>query len=60
MRRLKIPMPEPPPPPTVDLSFLVSASELRDRKIKRRRVQDGGLGRSEAMRLAEPALKVKK
>jgi hypothetical protein len=49
------------PPPTVDLPFLVSASELRDRKLKRRRRQNGGLVRSETIRrLVELGLKAKK
>jgi hypothetical protein len=54
MRRPKISTPEPPLSPPVDVPFLVSADELRDRKIKRR-------ARSEAIRrLVELGLKAKK
>jgi hypothetical protein len=38
----------PIPPQAVDAPFLVTASELRDRKAKRRRKQDDLPGRSEA------------
>jgi hypothetical protein len=57
MRRLKIPTPKPDPQLTVELPFLVSASELRDRKIKRRQVQDSGPGHSEAIQLVEIEMK---
>jgi hypothetical protein len=50
MSRPKIPTQALPPPPTVDLPFLVSPSELRNRKSERRRKQDVGLRRSEAIR----------
>jgi hypothetical protein len=60
MSRPKIRTPEPPSPPTVDLPFLVSASKLRDRKIKRRRIQGDGPGPSEAIRPVEIGLKVRK
>jgi hypothetical protein len=53
--------PGPLPPQAVDVPFLVTTSELRDRKIKRRRKQDDLPGRSETMRgLVELGLKVKK
>jgi hypothetical protein len=49
----------PIPPQAVDLPFLVTASELRDRKTKRRREHDLP-GRSEAIRrLFEIGLKAK-
>jgi hypothetical protein len=37
-------------PQAADVPFLITAAELRDRKIKRRRKQDGGPGRPEAIR----------
>ena len=40
----------PLPLQAVDVPFLITASELRDRKTKRRRKQDGPPGRSEAIR----------
>jgi hypothetical protein len=50
----------PIPPQAVDVPFLVTASELRDRKAKRRRKQDDLPGRSEAIRrLVELGLKAK-
>jgi hypothetical protein len=50
----------PPPPQAVDVAFLVTASELRDRKTKRRREHDEP-SRSEAIRrLVELGLKAKK
>ena len=53
--------PGPLPPQAVDLPFLVTASELRDRKAKRRRKQDDLPGRSEAIRrLVALGLKAKK
>jgi hypothetical protein len=49
------------PPQAVDVPFLVTASELRDRKAKRRRKQDDLPGRSEAIRgLVAIGLKAKK
>jgi hypothetical protein len=48
----------PTPPQTEAVAFLVSATELRDRKTKRRR--NGLFGRSEAIRrLVELELKAK-
>jgi hypothetical protein len=50
----------PLPPQAVDVAFLVTASELRDRKTKRRRKQDDLPGRPEAIRrLVELGLKAK-
>jgi hypothetical protein len=47
------------PPEAVDVTFLITARELRDRKTKRRR-KDNLLGRSEAIRrLVELGLKAK-
>jgi hypothetical protein len=43
MSRSKIPTPVLPPLPTVDAPFLISAAELRERKIKRRRKQTARL-----------------
>jgi hypothetical protein len=44
-----------------DMSFLITASELRDRKAKRRRKQYDLLGRSDAFRwLVDLGLKAKK
>ena len=40
----------PIPSQAVDLPFLITASELRDRKTKRRRKQDNLPGRSDAFR----------
>jgi hypothetical protein len=50
--------PDPLPPQAVDVAFLITASELRDRKTKRRR---GDLpGNSEAIRrIVELGLKAK-
>ena len=51
---------KPIPPQAVDVPFLVTASELRDRKAKRRQKRDDLPGRSEAIRrLVELGLKVK-
>ena len=58
MIRPKIATPEPPLPPTVEIPFLITAIELRDRKIKRRRKQDELPGRLEAI-LVEIGLKAK-
>ena len=53
--------PGPLPPQVVDVPFLITASELRDRKAKRRRKQDDLPGRSEAIRrLVELGLKAKR
>jgi hypothetical protein len=53
--------PGPLPPQAVDLPFLITASELRDRKIKRRRKQDDLPGRFDAFRrIVEIGLKAKK
>ena len=50
----------PIPPQAVDLPFLITASELRDRKTKRRRKQADDTSRSEAIRrLVEIGLKAK-
>ena len=47
-------------PQTVDLPFLITASELRDRKNKRRRKQADDTSRSDAFRrMVEIGLKVK-
>jgi hypothetical protein len=52
--------PGPLPPQAVDVPFLITASELRDRKNKRRRKQDDLPGRSDAFpRLVEIGLKAK-
>ena len=52
--------PGPLPPQAVDVPFLITASELRDRKNKRRRKQDDLPGRSDAfLRLVEIGLKAK-
>jgi hypothetical protein len=52
--------PGPLPPQAVDVPFLTTASELRDRKNKRRRKQDDLPGRSEAIRrLVELGLRAK-
>ena len=52
--------PGPLPPQAVDVAFLITASELRDRKTKRRRKGDLP-GNSEAIRrLVELGLKAKK
>ena len=51
----------PIPPQAVDAPFLVTASELRDRKAKMRREQEDLPARSEAIRrLVELGLKTKK
>ena len=53
--------PGPLPPQAVDVPFLITASELRDRKTKRRRKQDDLPARSEAIhRMVEIGLKAKK
>jgi hypothetical protein len=52
---------KPLPPQAVDVPFLITASELRDRKNKRRRKQDDLPGRYDAFRrLVELGLKAKK
>ena len=51
--------PDPLPPQAVDVAFLITASELRDRKTKRRRKGDLP-GNSEAIRrIVELGLKAK-
>ena len=51
--------PDPLPPQAVDAAFLITASELRDRKTKRRRKGDLP-GNSEAIRrIVELGLKAK-
>jgi hypothetical protein len=44
------------PKETIDVPFLVTASELRDRKIKRRRERDGLPGKPEASDLFRPSV----
>jgi hypothetical protein len=49
------------PNEAVDVPFFITASELRDRKTKRRRKQDDPPGRPEVIRrLLELGLKVKR
>ena len=47
------------PPQAVDISFLITASELRDRKTKRRRKHDLSLRQEAIRRLVEIGLKAK-
>ena len=51
--------PDPLPPLAVDVTFLISASELRDRKTKRRRKHDLSLRQEAIRRLVEIGLKAK-
>ena len=51
--------PDPLPPLAVDVTFLISASELRDRKTKRRRKHDLSLRHEAIRRLVEIGLKAK-
>jgi hypothetical protein len=51
--------PDPLPPQAVDVTFLITASELRDRRTKRRRKHDVVLSPEAIRRLVELGLKSK-